>query len=176
MILETGTAQPEAMALYESAGYTPIASFGHYRESPENRCYGRCAASRLSLRLALALPRSMTVPAAVPSSRVIRSAVTFSPRLSDWSVTPVWMLMQRVKLGGGSWERVAERQGVGLAVEGQHAGDGALGVAPHDAAAAVGDQVDPTDDAVDGQRRVAGAERDVRDGALGPGAHAADLA
>ena len=32
MILETGTAQPEAMALYESSGYTRIESFGHYRE------------------------------------------------------------------------------------------------------------------------------------------------
>ena len=41
MILETGTAQPEAMALYESSGYTRIESFGHYKESPENRCYGR---------------------------------------------------------------------------------------------------------------------------------------
>jgi GNAT superfamily N-acetyltransferase len=41
MILETGTAQPEAMALYESAGYTPITPFGYYRESPENRCYAR---------------------------------------------------------------------------------------------------------------------------------------
>jgi ribosomal protein S18 acetylase RimI-like enzyme len=39
MILETGTAQPEAMALYESAGYTPIPSFGYYRDAPENRCY-----------------------------------------------------------------------------------------------------------------------------------------
>jgi GNAT superfamily N-acetyltransferase len=40
MILETGTAQPEAMALYESAGYVRIESFGHYRWSPQNRCYG----------------------------------------------------------------------------------------------------------------------------------------
>jgi GNAT superfamily N-acetyltransferase len=40
MILETGTAQPEAMALYESAGYARIESFGHYRAEPENRCYG----------------------------------------------------------------------------------------------------------------------------------------
>jgi len=39
MILETGTAQPEAMALYEAAGYQPIPGFGHYRGSPQNRCY-----------------------------------------------------------------------------------------------------------------------------------------
>jgi GNAT superfamily N-acetyltransferase len=41
MILETGTAQPEAMALYESSGYTPIASFGYYKDEPLNRCYGK---------------------------------------------------------------------------------------------------------------------------------------
>lgn len=41
MILETGTAQPEAMELYESSGYTPIPAFAYYRESPQNRCYAR---------------------------------------------------------------------------------------------------------------------------------------
>lgn len=41
MVLETGTAQPEAMALYESAGYTRIDGFGYYAYSPLNRCYAR---------------------------------------------------------------------------------------------------------------------------------------
>ena len=41
MILETGTAQPEAMALYESSGYTPIPSFGYYQNEPLNRCYAK---------------------------------------------------------------------------------------------------------------------------------------
>ena len=41
MVMETGTAQPEAIALYLAAGYQPIAPFGHYRDSPQNRCYGR---------------------------------------------------------------------------------------------------------------------------------------
>ena len=41
MILETGTAQPEAMALYESSGYTPIPSFGYYKDEPLNRCYAK---------------------------------------------------------------------------------------------------------------------------------------
>jgi GNAT superfamily N-acetyltransferase len=41
MVLETGTEQPEAMALYESAGYSRIEPFGHYRESPLNRCYAK---------------------------------------------------------------------------------------------------------------------------------------
>ena len=124
--------------------------------------------------VALALPRLTTVPAAVPSSSVIRRAVTFSPRLSDWSVTPVWMLISAASSAGSSGASPSGQR-VGLALEGQHAGDGALGVAPHQAAAAVGGQVDPADDAVDGQRRVAGAERDVGDRALGPGPHAADV-
>ena len=34
MILETGMAQPEAIALYESSGYTPIPPFGYYKDSP----------------------------------------------------------------------------------------------------------------------------------------------
>ena len=38
-ILETGTAQPEAIALYGSAGYRPIPGFGYYRDSPLSRCF-----------------------------------------------------------------------------------------------------------------------------------------
>ena len=38
--LETGTEQPEAVALYESEGWTPIPAFGHYRDDPRTRCYG----------------------------------------------------------------------------------------------------------------------------------------
>lgn len=41
MILETGLRQPEAIALYESSGYTPIEPFGHYRDSPIVRCFGK---------------------------------------------------------------------------------------------------------------------------------------
>lgn len=41
VVLETGLAQPEAIALYESSGYTPIAGFGHYKDAPLNRCYAR---------------------------------------------------------------------------------------------------------------------------------------
>lgn len=41
MILETGTAQPEAMALYQSAGYVRVEPFGYYKDEPLNRCYGR---------------------------------------------------------------------------------------------------------------------------------------
>ncbi|MCX6396539.1 MAG: GNAT family N-acetyltransferase [Propionibacteriales bacterium] len=41
MILETGTAQPEALSLYASAGYAAIPGFGYYRDSPLNRCLAR---------------------------------------------------------------------------------------------------------------------------------------
>jgi GNAT superfamily N-acetyltransferase len=41
MILETGLAQPEAMALYESSGYTPIPGFGFYKDAPLARCFAR---------------------------------------------------------------------------------------------------------------------------------------
>ena len=34
LILETGSAQPEAVALYESAGYVTIPAFGHYADEP----------------------------------------------------------------------------------------------------------------------------------------------
>ena len=40
MVLETGLAQPEAIALYEAAGYRPMAAFGHYACSPVSRYYG----------------------------------------------------------------------------------------------------------------------------------------
>jgi SAM-dependent methyltransferase/GNAT superfamily N-acetyltransferase len=41
LVLETGTMQPEAMALYESSGYRLVPGFGHYRDSPLSRCYAR---------------------------------------------------------------------------------------------------------------------------------------
>jgi GNAT superfamily N-acetyltransferase len=44
MIMETGTAQPEAMGLYVAAGYERVEPFGHYAWSPRNRCYGRVLA------------------------------------------------------------------------------------------------------------------------------------
>ena len=47
MILETGTAQPEAMALYESSGYTRIPSFGYYKDAPLNRCYAKPLTNRV---------------------------------------------------------------------------------------------------------------------------------
>ncbi|MGI5244749.1 GNAT family N-acetyltransferase [Dactylosporangium sp. CA-139066] len=39
--LETGTAQPEAIALYEGSGYARIADFGHYKGYPDVRSFGR---------------------------------------------------------------------------------------------------------------------------------------
>jgi GNAT superfamily N-acetyltransferase len=41
MVLETGTEQPEAIALYISSGYVPITKFGLYRFDESSRCYGK---------------------------------------------------------------------------------------------------------------------------------------
>lgn len=41
MVLETGTMQPEAIALYESEGYVGIESYGFYAGAPDERCYGK---------------------------------------------------------------------------------------------------------------------------------------
>jgi GNAT superfamily N-acetyltransferase len=39
--LETGTAQPEAIGLYQRSGYARIEDFGHYKAYPDVRSFGR---------------------------------------------------------------------------------------------------------------------------------------
>ena len=39
LVLETGIRQPEAMALYESVGWRPIANYGAYSAAEWSRCY-----------------------------------------------------------------------------------------------------------------------------------------
>jgi GNAT superfamily N-acetyltransferase len=41
VVLMTGTAQAEAMALYESSGYVPADGFGPYDSDAESRFYGK---------------------------------------------------------------------------------------------------------------------------------------
>lgn len=41
MVLETGSEQPEAIAMYVAAGYAAIEKFGHYTWSPRQRCFGK---------------------------------------------------------------------------------------------------------------------------------------
>ena len=41
LLLETGDAQPEALALYRNAGYVAIPPFGEYIASPLSRCFGK---------------------------------------------------------------------------------------------------------------------------------------
>lgn len=47
MVLETGTAQPEAVALYLSSGYSPApAKFGLYRTTDSSLCYTKPLTTR----------------------------------------------------------------------------------------------------------------------------------
>jgi GNAT superfamily N-acetyltransferase len=41
MVLETGTKQPEAIALYTSCGYAPCEKFGYYRHYDDSRCFAK---------------------------------------------------------------------------------------------------------------------------------------
>lgn len=41
LVLETGTEQPEAIALYASEGYVPITKFGFYKHSEQSVCMGK---------------------------------------------------------------------------------------------------------------------------------------
>jgi len=41
LLLETGSAQPDAMRFYEREGYARIPNFGHYRHSADSICYGK---------------------------------------------------------------------------------------------------------------------------------------
>ena len=41
LVLETGTAQPDAVRFYEREGYTRIPSFGYYAGNAESLCYAK---------------------------------------------------------------------------------------------------------------------------------------
>lgn len=41
MIMETGLAQPEAIAMYSGSGYALIENFGYYCGEESSRCFGR---------------------------------------------------------------------------------------------------------------------------------------
>ena len=47
LVLETGTRQPEAIALYLSSGYVEVPAFGYYKDEPISRCYAKVLAGRL---------------------------------------------------------------------------------------------------------------------------------
>ncbi|WP_062465281.1 GNAT family N-acetyltransferase [Demequina soli] len=40
IVLETGSEQPEALALYDRLGYSRIAPYGEYKDEPDSICYG----------------------------------------------------------------------------------------------------------------------------------------
>jgi GNAT superfamily N-acetyltransferase len=41
LLLETGTRQPEAIALYTADGYRPLKGFGHYARYPGSRAFAK---------------------------------------------------------------------------------------------------------------------------------------
>lgn len=41
LVLETGVAQPESIALYEKCGYSPVPCWGKSEGNPKSRCYGK---------------------------------------------------------------------------------------------------------------------------------------
>lgn len=41
LVLETGTMQPEAIALYAATGYLPVPAFGHYADQPDSIHLGK---------------------------------------------------------------------------------------------------------------------------------------
>jgi GNAT superfamily N-acetyltransferase len=45
LVLNTGREQPEAIELYESAGYTPVTGFGYYADAPRALFYGKSTAA-----------------------------------------------------------------------------------------------------------------------------------
>jgi GNAT superfamily N-acetyltransferase len=48
IVLETGTEQPEAIALYTSSGYEPMPAFGAYAASPASRYFAKRLPERRS--------------------------------------------------------------------------------------------------------------------------------
>jgi GNAT superfamily N-acetyltransferase len=42
--LETGTAQPEAVHLYATSGWTPIPGYGEYKDEADSRCFEKVLA------------------------------------------------------------------------------------------------------------------------------------
>lgn len=45
LVLETGTAQPEAIALYGREGFVPVPCFGEYADTPESLCLQKILAT-----------------------------------------------------------------------------------------------------------------------------------
>jgi ribosomal protein S18 acetylase RimI-like enzyme len=41
VVLNTGTSQPEAIALYRASGYESVAGFGHYADHPNAYFFGK---------------------------------------------------------------------------------------------------------------------------------------
>lgn len=73
-ILETGTAQPESIALYGSLGWRPIAPYGEYKDEPDCRCFGRDLPTRVLVVNGTMGAGKTTIAAAVHDLLLTRGA------------------------------------------------------------------------------------------------------
>lgn len=88
-MLETGQAQPEAIALYRSTGYYDIAGFGHYCASEQSVHLGRPLGRPLGSQPGGPGPGDVTVPHS--DSADSRATAPVNPEITNpgaWVSTP----------------------------------------------------------------------------------------
>lgn len=74
IVLETGTGQPEAMALYERLGFHLIPGYGEYADADDSRCYGLDLPTRVLLLTGSMGAGKTAVSGAAHSALALRGA------------------------------------------------------------------------------------------------------
>ena len=89
--LETGVYQPEAIALYESAGYHGVPCFGEYASEPRSRCFEKSLAETAGVRF-VEWPPGLRFLRCIEDAGLIveacfsagvQSALLYAPNLTD---------------------------------------------------------------------------------------------
>ncbi|WP_062527193.1 GNAT family N-acetyltransferase [Demequina rhizosphaerae] len=76
IVLESGTGQPEALALYDRLGYRRIASYGEYKDEPDSVCYALDLPTRVLVLTGALGAGKTTVAAAAHELLAARGART----------------------------------------------------------------------------------------------------
>ncbi len=76
IVLETGTEQPEAIALYERLGYRRIAPYGEYKDAPDSVCFGMDLPTRVLVVTGSLGAGKTSVGAAIHEELAIRGTRT----------------------------------------------------------------------------------------------------